>query len=103
MAVKKQAITEKALTMLNYLKENAGVQLLNTDIAAGLGITPQSVTGSVNGLVKRELAERVPASIEVNGEVKAVKFIKITDAGMAYDHEAALAADAEAAAKPDAE
>lgn len=97
------AITEKALTMLNYLKENEGTDLLNTDIADALGITPQSVTGSVNGLVKRGLAERIPASIEVDGAVKAVKFIKVTDAGKAYDHDAAMAQDAANATKADAE
>lgn len=99
-----KAITEKALTMLNYLKENSGENLTNADIAEDLGISPRSVVGSVNGLVKREFAERVEASIEITNEdgstgTKPVKFIKITKAGMDYDHDAALAQDAAAKAE----
>ena len=68
----------------------------------------KSVDGIVtSGLIRSKgLAERIPAQIEVTDEegnvkYKDVKFIQLTEAGNAYDHEAALAADA--ATKADAE
>ena len=69
------------------------------EIAEALGMEKKSVDGVVTGgLVRnRGLAERIPAEIELeDGTHKPVKFIQITDAGMAYDHEAAIAADAAA-------
>lgn len=93
------AISEKSLIVLNYLKENRGVNMTAADIAEALGMEKKSVDGVVTGgLVRnRGLAERIPAEIELeDGTHKPVKFIQITDAGMAYDHEAAIAADAAA-------
>lgn len=93
----KNAISENSLKVLNYLKENDGVNMTSADIGEALGIEKKSVDGIVTGgLVRnRGLAERVPAEIQLeDGSHKQVKFIQITDAGRAYDHEAALAADA---------
>lgn len=102
----KVAISENSLTVLNYLKENAGENMTAADIAEALGFEKKSVDGIVTaGLQRKGLAERVPATIEVeDGEgtkTKEVKFIKATEAGLAYDHDAALAQDA--AAKESAE
>ena len=96
----KNAITEKSLKILNYLKENDGVNMTASDIAEALGMTEKSVGGTVTGgLVRnRGLAERVPAEIQLEDNThKMVNFIKATPAGLAYDHEAALAADAASA------
>ena len=77
------------------------------DIAEALGMEKKSVDGIVtSGLQRKKLAERIPAQIEVtdeegNTKYKDVKFIQATEAGLAYDHEAAMAQDA--AAKADAE
>lgn len=100
------AVSEKSLIVLNYLKENAGENFTAADIAEALGLEKKSVEGIVTaGLQRKGLAERVPATIEIeDGEgtkTKEVKFIKATEAGLAYDHEAALAQDA--AAKASAE
>ena len=91
----KATISENSLNVLNYLKENAGENLTAADIAEALGLEKKQVDGIVtSGLQKRGLTERIPATIEVEeGVTKDVKFIKITDAGLAYDHAAAQAQD----------
>ena len=103
----KNAVSEKSLTVLNYLKElGDDANVTAGDIGAALGLEKKTVDGIVTaGLIRnKNLVERVPAQIEVtddegNTKVKDVKFIKVTDAGKAYDHESALAADAAAAAQ----
>jgi len=96
------AVSEKSLMVLDYLKSIGDANVTAADIAAALGLEKKSVDGIVtSGLQRKGLTERVPAQIEVtdeNGEakVKDVKFIKLTDAGKAYDHAAAQAADAAA-------
>lgn len=103
--IKKAAISEKSLVVLNYLKENYGVKMTAADIADALGMEKKTVDGIVtSGLQRKGYAERIPAEIEVDGGLhKAVKFIQATEAGLAYDHDAALAEDAAATAKSDAE
>lgn len=105
MAVTKKAVSEKSLIVLNYLKENKGVNMTSGDIAEALGMEKKTVDGIVtSGLQRKGYAERIPAEIEVEGGLhKPIKFIQATDAGLAYDHDAALAEDAAAAAKADAE
>ena len=105
-----KALTEKSLVVLNYLKENAGENMTAADIAEALGMERKSVDGIVtSGLIRnKNYAERVPAQIEVtddegNKKVKDIKFIKVTDAGLAYDHDAAVAEDEAAKAAKDAE
>ena len=100
------AVSEKSLVVLNYLKEIGDANVTAADIAEALGLEKKTVDGVVTaGLIRnKNLAERVPAQIEVedaegNKTYKDVKFIKLTDAGKAYDHEAALAEDAANAAK----
>ena len=93
------AVSEKSLVVLNYLKDNDGTDMTSADIAEALGMEKKSVDGIVtSGLQRKNLAERIPAEIELeDGTHKPVKFIKATAAGLAYDHEAAKAADAAAA------
>jgi hypothetical protein len=92
---------------MNYLKEIGDTNVTAAEIAEALGMATKSVDGVVTaGLQRKGLTERVQANIEVvdedgNPKIKPVKFIKLTDAGKAYDHEEALAADE--AAKADAE
>lgn len=97
-----KAVSERSLLVLNFLKENADKNMTAADIAEALGMEKKSVDGIVtSGLCRKGLAERVPAEIEVvneNGDTvhKPIKFIKATKAGLAYDHEAAVAEDATA-------
>ena len=111
----KNAMTEKAIKVWNYLKENDGTNMTATDIAIGMGLCSETdeedvikaATKSMNavvtaGLQNKGYTKRVDATIEVETEngvtVKPIKFITLTDEGRAYDHEAATKADAEAAA-----
>ena len=93
------AVSDKSLTVLNYLKSIGDQNVTAADIAEALGMEKKSVDGIVtSGLIRNKgLAERIPAEIELeDGTHKTVKFIKATEAGMAYDHEAAKAQDAAA-------
>jgi DNA-binding MarR family transcriptional regulator len=94
------AVSEKSLVVLEYLKKVKDENVTAADIAEALGMEKKSVDGIVtSGLAKKGLAERIAAEIELDdGSHKPVKFIKATDAGLAYDHEAAKAADAAAKA-----
>ena len=100
-----KAVSEKSLTVLNYLKSIGDANVTAADIAEALGMEKKSVDGIVtSGLIRnKNLAVRIPAQIEVtdeegNTKFKDVKFIKLTDEGQAYDHEAAQAEDAAAKA-----
>ena len=95
------AVSEKSLVVLNFLKENDGAKFTAEDIANATGMNTRSVNGIVtSGLIKNKgLVVRVPAEIELpDGLHKQVNFIELTDAGRAYDHEAAQAQDAAAKA-----
>lgn len=92
-----KALSEKSLLVLNFLKENEDKNLTSADIGAALGLEKKTVDGVVtSGLIRnRNYAERIPAEIELEDSThKAIKLIKLTDAGRAYSHEEALAADA---------
>ena len=98
-----KAISEKSKVVYDYLKSIGDENVTTADIAEALGLEKKSVDGIVtSGLQRKGYAERVPAQIEVtdeegNTKFKDVKFIRLTDAGKAYDHEAAKAEDAAAA------
>ena len=100
-----KAVSERSLLVLDFLKQNADKKMTAADIGEALGLEKKSVDGIVtSGLCRKGLAERIPAEIEVvneNGDVvhKTVKFIRATEAGMDYNHEAALAEDAAESAK----
>ena len=98
------AVSEKSLGVLNYLKGIGDANVTAADIAEALGMEKKSVDGVItSGLQRKGYTERIPAVIEVEDEngnpvAKNVKFIKLTEAGKAYDHEAAVAQDAAAKA-----
>jgi len=95
-------VSEKSLTVLDYLKANEDANLTAADIAEALGMEKKTVDGVVTaGLIRnKNLVERVPAEIEMeDGTTKPIKLIKLTEAGKAYDHDAVVAAyEAEQAA-----
>lgn len=97
----KLAISEKSMPVFNYIKENESKNLTAADIASALGLEKKSVDGIVtSGLQRKGYTERIPAEIEnADGTHTPIKVIKLTDAGRAYNHEAAIKADAEAAVK----
>lgn len=80
-------MTANSIKVLNTLKSHysEGKAWLTGELAEAAGVSAAAVTGSVTGLVKKGLAERIPGTIKVekDGEMidKEVKFIKITPAG----------------------
>lgn len=77
--------------VFDYLKELDGKNVIAATIAEDLGLDVKQVNGIVtSAFQKKGLAVRTPATIEVGteGETKAVKFITLTEAGMAFDPDA---------------
>lgn len=87
------AMKENSVKVLNYLKEINGSNVTSGDVAVALDLEKRQVDGIFTSAIQRKgLGIRVPAEVELeDGTHKAVKFLKLTDAGMAYDP----AADAE--------
>lgn len=95
-------VSEKSLTVLNYLKSIGDENVTSEDIGAALGMEKKTVDGVITaGLIRnKDLVERVPAEMELaDGTHKPIKLIKLTEAGKNYDHAAVTAAyEAEQAA-----
>ena len=81
------AMKENSKNVLNYLKENKGVNLTAADVAEALGLEKRQVDGIFTSAIQRKnLGVRTSAEIELeNGTHKQVKFLSLTPAGMAYD------------------
>ena len=82
------ALKEKTRECFDFIKAHGG-RVTTTELAEGLGIAANSVTGRVNSLVKNELAYR--EKVEVEGSEKPVTYVQLTDAGMNYDPDAEAA------------
>ena len=88
------AMKENSKRVLNYLKEVAGQDVTAADVAEALGLDKRQVDGSFTSAIQRKgLGIRTPAEIEVTDEAgnvshKQVKFLSLTDAGMAFDPDA---------------
>ena len=80
-------LKENSLKVYNFVKENDGKDMTAADIAEGTGLEVRSVNGIVTSAFQRKgLMERVPAEIALeDGSHKAVKFIRLTDAGKEFD------------------
>ena len=89
------AMSANSITVLNYLKENNGVDLTAADVAAALGLEKRSVDGIFTSAIQRKgYGVRIPAEVELeDGTHKAVKILKLTEAGMAFDPNAVEAAE----------
>ena len=84
------AMKENSKNVLNYLKENKGVNLTAADVAEALGLEKRQVDGIFTSAIQRKnLGVLTSAEIELeNGTHKQVKFLSLTDAGMAFDPDA---------------
>lgn len=78
-------LSDKAQSVLVFLQNDPAANFTAKDIAAGIGLEARSVTGVINGLVKKGFVER----IVVEGEKD--KLVKLTSAGATVDPEAELA------------
>lgn len=82
-------ITENGKLVINYLKGMVGVEDLTASaIANALGLKVQAVNGSINGLCKKGLAERITKVQKYSdGTTKDVKYIKVNESIKDFDPE----------------
>ena len=85
------AMKENSKNVLNYLKSVNGSDVTAADVADALGLEKRQVDGIFTSAIQRKnLGVRVPAEIQLDdGTHKQIKFLKLTDAGMAFDPDAA--------------
>jgi len=84
------AMKENSKNVLNYLKSINGADVTAADVADALGLEKRQVDGIFTSAIQRKgLGERIPAEIELDdGTHKAVKFLRLTAAGMSFDPDA---------------
>ncbi len=84
------AMKENSKNVLNYLKGINGADVTSADVADALGLAKRQVDGIFTSALQRKgLGVRIPAEVELeDGSHKQVKFLRLTDAGMAFDPDA---------------
>lgn len=84
-------LKENSKIVFKYVQSMEGQNITAADIAAATGLEVKSVNGIVtSAFQKKGLMERIPAEVELeDGSHKAVKFIRLTDAGREFDPNAA--------------
>lgn len=83
-------MTENSKKVFKYLKENYGKPLTANQIQQALGFEKlATVTGSVNGLTRKNMAVRTPTTIEKDGKETSVNYISLTEEGYNFDPDAA--------------
>lgn len=96
------ALKENSRKIYDYVKENDGADFTAADIAEALGLPVKSVNGSITAAFQRHTevgpdGEKVtvPLMVREEAEVEAedgthakVKFIRLTDAGKAFNPDA---------------
>lgn len=85
------ALKENSKIVFKYVQSMEGQNITAADIATATGLEVKSVNGIVtSAFQKKGLMERIPAEVELeDGSHKAVKFIRLTDAGREFDPNAA--------------
>lgn len=83
------AMKENTRKVFDYLKNNNGVNMTAADVAEALGLDKRQVDGIFTSALQRKgLGVRVPAEVELaDGSHAAVKFLTLTETGMAYTDE----------------
>lgn len=89
------AMKENSRKVLDYLKTIGDEKVTAADVAEALGLEKKQVDGIfTSALQRKNLGVRTPAEIELeDGSHKAVKFLSLTEAGLAFDPDAEEAAD----------
>ena len=84
------AVSANSKKVYEYVKSVGDENITANDIAEATGLEVRSVNGIVTSASqKKGLMERFPAEIELSdGSPKAVKFIKLTEAGKNFDPDA---------------
>ena len=77
-------------TVYEFVKANDGKNITAADIAEGTGLDTKQVNGIVTSAFQRKgLMERIPAEMQLeDGTHKAIKLIKLTAEGEAFDPDA---------------
>ena len=84
------AMSENSKKIFTFLQENDGKDFTAADVATALGLEKKSVDGAFTSAIqKKEYGYRQEAQVEVDGKYVDVKFLKLTDAGRAFDVNAA--------------
>lgn len=80
-------MSENSRKVFDYMVSIGDKHVTANDIAEALALSPRSVNGIITqAFQKKGLMERIPAEIEnPDGSHKAVKFIKLTEEGKAFD------------------
>ncbi len=88
------AMSENSKTVLNYLKSVNGTDVTAKDVAAATGLDVKTVNPCFTSAIqKKELGYREEAEIELaDGTHAKVKFLRLNDAGMAFDPDAVVEA-----------
>lgn len=82
------AMSENSKKIFNYLKTIGDAKVTAADVAAALGIEDKRVVdGAFTSAIQRnQLGVRTPAEVELaDGSHVQVKFLSLTEKGMAYD------------------
>ncbi len=81
------AMKENSKKVLEYLKTVAGQNVTAADVADALGLEKRSVEGIFTSAIQRKgLGVLAAAEVELeDGGHKSVKFLSLTEAGMAFD------------------
>ena len=85
------ALKPNSLAVFNFVKDNDGEDFTAADIAEALDLEVKQVNGIVtSAFQKKGLMERVPAEATLeDGTHKAIKLIRLTDTGRAFNPDAA--------------
>lgn len=84
------AMSTNSKMILNYLKNNHSADLTAADVADALGLDARQVNGAFTSAIQRKgYGVREEAEVELtDGSHKKVKFLRLNDAGMAFDPDA---------------
>lgn len=84
------AVKPNTKKVIEYLKEINGSQVTSADVAEALGLEKRQVDGIFTSAIQRKgLGVRTPAEVELeDGSHKQIKFLSLTDDGMAFDCDA---------------
>lgn len=85
------AMSTNSKMVFEFLKENNNVDLTAADVAEALSLEKRQIDGIFTSAIQRKgYGIRVPGEIELeDGTHKAVKWLHLTDEGMALDLDAA--------------
>lgn len=84
------AMKETTKSVIKYLQENPTTDFVAADVAEALGLTTKQVDGIFTSAIqKKNYGYREEAEIKLeDGKHKAVKFLRLNDAGRAFDVDA---------------